>query len=119
MDVYALRDITMSSNPGTRTERSITASGNVRLEAGGTLALGAITATGKNVALIAATGITDGLLFDGVKFEKDCTRDSVSRVNQCKSPACISSPFKIICLCENAVFHCLRCAFRVEAIHII
>ena len=26
--------------------------------------------------LFAATGITDGLLFDGVKFEKDCTRTS-------------------------------------------
>ena len=26
--------------------------------------------------VFAATGITDGLLFDGVKFEKDCTRTS-------------------------------------------
>jgi fructose-1,6-bisphosphatase II / sedoheptulose-1,7-bisphosphatase len=26
--------------------------------------------------VFAASGITDGLLFDGVKFEKDCTRTS-------------------------------------------
>jgi fructose-1,6-bisphosphatase II / sedoheptulose-1,7-bisphosphatase len=32
-------------------------------------------ACGENV-VFAATGITDGLLFDGVKFEKDCTRTS-------------------------------------------
>ena len=31
--------------------------------------------TGNN-CFFAATGITDGLLFDGVKFEKDCTRTS-------------------------------------------
>ncbi|MFM8936479.1 MAG: fructose-bisphosphatase class II, partial [Vulcanococcus sp.] len=32
-------------------------------------------ACGENV-VFAATGITDGLLFDGVMFEKDCTRTS-------------------------------------------
>jgi fructose-1,6-bisphosphatase II / sedoheptulose-1,7-bisphosphatase len=32
-------------------------------------------ASGENV-IFAGSGITDGLLFDGVKFEKDCTRTS-------------------------------------------
>ena len=32
-------------------------------------------ASGENV-VFAGSGITDGLLFDGVKFEKDCTRTS-------------------------------------------
>jgi fructose-1,6-bisphosphatase II / sedoheptulose-1,7-bisphosphatase len=32
-------------------------------------------ASGENV-MFAGSGITDGLLFDGVKFEKDCTRTS-------------------------------------------
>ena len=32
-------------------------------------------ASGENV-VFAGSGITDGLLFDGVSFEKDCTRTS-------------------------------------------
>jgi hypothetical protein len=49
-----------STTDGVRTERSITAGGDVRLQAGADIALGLITATNRNVALIAGGSITDG-----------------------------------------------------------
>jgi fructose-1,6-bisphosphatase/sedoheptulose 1,7-bisphosphatase-like protein len=35
-----------------------------------------IPKVGRDKSFVAGSGITDGLLFDGVKFEKDCTRTS-------------------------------------------
>jgi hypothetical protein len=45
---------------GQRTERSITAAGDVRMEASANIGVGLITATNRNVALIAGGSITDG-----------------------------------------------------------
>ncbi|MEI7783729.1 MAG: hypothetical protein WCK08_05035, partial [Betaproteobacteria bacterium] len=79
LDAWAGRDLAMSVTTGlSRTEGAVSSVGNVRLEAGSSLTLGLVDASGASVALKAGTSITDGDSDDATTPQVDVKALSLS-----------------------------------------